>query len=131
MLAGILNLSAQNSTQMHITINETVLEVALEENDAISALLARLQEDSITYISTDYGDFESIGDIGFCLTGSEENITTMPGDVCLYKDNHICIFYGSNTGDYTKIGHITNSSQAELSTLLGTGAISITLSVEK
>ncbi|MBR3617970.1 MAG: hypothetical protein IKN46_04770, partial [Acholeplasmatales bacterium] len=47
----------------------------------------------------------------------DTNIKTSPGDDMLYSSNQIVIFYGSNTWDYTKLGHI-NLSKEELINLL-------------
>ncbi|WP_407720548.1 cyclophilin-like fold protein [Ruminococcus sp. JE7B6] len=38
------------------------------------------------------------------------------------------VFYGSNTWAYTRLGHITDKTQAELTELLSNGNVTITLS---
>lgn len=73
-----------------------------------------------------YGDFEQVGSIGSTLPSADANITTSPGDICLYQSNQIIIFYGSSTWDYTKLGHI-NLSKSELNDLLGDGDVSMML----
>ena len=119
----------KNSTKMKITVNGTMLEVELVDNVATRALVERLQESNITYTSSSYGNFESVGNIGFSLPTSNTNLTTQAGDVVLYQGNQICIFYGSNTWSYTRIGKVVNASQAEIRNLLGTGTVSVTLSL--
>ena len=57
------------------------------------------------------------GSIGKTLPNNDKNITTRPGDIVLYSDNQIVIFYGSNTWDYTRLGTI-NLSESELKSLL-------------
>lgn len=117
------------STRMNITIDNHVLEVTLVDNRATRALVERLQEGSVSYSSSSYGNFETVGNIGFSLPTSNSDITTQAGDVILYQGNQICIFYGSNSWSYTRLGHISNASQAELRNLLSHGTVNITLSL--
>lgn len=118
-----------NSATMHIIVNDRNLKVSLADNAATRALKERLQNGSITYTSSSYGNFETVGNLGFSLPTSNTSITTQAGDVVLYQGNQICIFYGSNSWSYTQIGRITNASQSELRNLLSAGSISITLSL--
>lgn len=73
-----------------------------------------------------YGDFEHVGSIGSTILSADTNITTSPGDIVLYQSNQLVIFYGSNTWDYTKLGHI-NLSKSELNDLLGNDDVSMML----
>lgn len=117
------------STIMNITVNNNVLEVSLANNATTIALKERLQTGSVTYSSSSYGNFETVGNIGFSLPTNDTNTTTQAGDVILYQGDQICIFYGSNTWSYTRIGRITNASQSELRDLLSSGTVNITLSL--
>lgn len=117
------------TTKMNITIENRVLEVTLVDNEATRALVKRLQEGNVSYSSSSYGNFETVGNIGFSLPASNSNITTQVGDVILYQGNQICIFYGSNSWSYTRLGRISNASQAELRKLLSDGTVKITLSL--
>lgn len=47
----------------------------------------------------------------------------------LYQGNQIVLFYGSNTWNYTQIGHINNLSGWQEA--LGNGDVTITLSLEE
>lgn len=117
------------STRMNITIDNHVLEVTLVDNRATRALVERLQEGSVSYSSSSYGNFETVGYIGFSLPTSNSDITTQAGDVILYQGNQICIFYGSNSWSYTRLGRISNASKEELRSLLSHGTVNITLSL--
>ena len=117
------------SAKMNITVNNHILEVTLVDNSATRALVERLQEGNVSYNSSSYGNFETVGSIGFSLPTSNSNITTQAGDVILYQGNQICIFYGSNSWSYTRLGRISNASQAELRSLLNSGTVNITLSL--
>ena len=114
---------------MNITINNHVLVVTLVDNSATRALVERLQEGNVSYSSSSYGNFETVGNIGFSLPTSNSSITTQTGDVILYQGNQICIFYGSNSWSYTRLGRISNASQEELRSLLSHGTVNITLSL--
>ena len=117
------------STKMNITIDNHVLVVTLVDNSATRALVQRLQEGSVSYSSSNYGNFETVGNIGFSLPTSNSSITTQAGDVILYQGNQICIFYGSNSWSYTRLGRISDTSQEELRSLLSHGTVNITLSL--
>ena len=117
------------STEMNITIDNHVLAVTLVDNNATRALVERLQEGNVSYSSSSYGDFETVGNIGFSLPTSNSSITTQSGDVILYQGNQICIFYGSNSWSYTRLGRISNASETELRSLLSAGTVNVTLSL--
>lgn len=117
------------STRMNITIDNHVLVVTLVDNSATRALVERLQEGSVSYSSSSYGNFETVGNIGFSLPTSNNDITTQAGDVILYQGNKICIFYGSNSWSYTRLGRISDASQEELRSLLSHGTVNIMLSL--
>ena len=61
----------------------------------------------------------------------ESAISAQPGDVILYNGSNICIFYGSNSWSYTRLGKIDGLTGNELSTFLKAGQsnISVTLSL--
>ena len=78
---------------------------------------------------SDYGNFEKVGNLPQSLPKNDEKITTVPGDIILYQGNKITIYYAENTWDFTKLGHINNITQEELKTLLGDGAVTVSLSI--
>ena len=58
-------------------------------------------------------------------------MTAQPGDVVLYNGSNICLFYGSSSWSYTRLGHFDGLSESELRTFLKAGQnnISVTLSL--
>ena len=114
-----------------ITVSGKTLPVKIEDNEATKALVAALNEASITYEAHDYGGFEKVGALGRTLPSSDTRITTQAGDVILYSGNQIVLFYGSNTWSYTRIGQMQYGSLDELKSFLkaGEGNISVTLSL--
>ena len=128
----INEVKAQSMTQkMYITIDGKTLPVTMVDNAATQTLMAALQEGVITYEAHDYGGFEKVGALGRSLPSSDTQITTQAGDVILYNDNQIVLFYGSNSWSYTRLGHIEYTSQEELESFLkaGQGNITVKLSL--
>ena len=119
-------------SQIYITVNENKLEVTLASNESASALIELLKEEDIVYTADDYGGFEKVGNIGHSLPRNDTQIRTEVGDVILYQGNQICIFVGSNSWSYTRIGKINGYSTQELKTLLGAGngSVQVTISLK-
>ena len=122
--------SDKSANTMNITINGKTVSCQLVENSSTRALLAQLEKGNITYEADDYGNFEKVGYIGFNLPQNNENITTTAGDVILYQGNNICLYYGSNSWSFTRLGKIEGMSKDELKTFLnaGEGSVKVTLS---
>ena len=122
--------SDKSASTMNITINGKTVSCQLVENSSTRALLAQLEKGNITYEADDYGNFEKVGYIGFNLPQNNENITTTAGDVILYQGNNICLYYGSNSWSFTRLGKIEGMSKDEIKTFLnaGEGSVKVTLS---
>lgn len=122
--------SDKSASTMNITINGKTVSCQLVENSSTRALLAQLEKENITYEADDYGNFEKVGYIGFNLPQNNENITTTAGDVILYQGNNICLYYGSNSWSFTRLGKIEGMSKDEIKTFLnaGEGSVKVTLS---
>ena len=91
---------------MYITIGEETHTVTMEDNVGTRALVAALQTDNITYVAHDYGNFEKVGYVGQSFPTADHQTTTSAGDLVLYNGDNICIFYGSNSWSYTRIGKL-------------------------
>ena len=118
--------------KMYITIGEETHTVTMEDNVGTRALIAALQTENIVYIAHDYGNFEKVGYIGQSFPTDNHQITTSAGDLVLYGGDNICIFYGSNSWSYTRIGKLDNLSADEVRRFVkaGEGEVSITLSLQ-
>ena len=117
---------------MYITIGEETHTVTLEDNVGTRALVAALQTDNITYVAHDYGNFEKVGYVGQSFPTADHQTTTSAGDLVLYNGDNICIFYGSNSWSYTRIGKLDNLSADEVRRFVkaGEGEVTITLSLQ-
>ena len=120
------------TTKMYITIDGRTEAVTLTNNSATQALVAKLQEASAVMVTLNSsGGFEIWGALGFSLPTSNEQINAQPGDIVLYNGSNICMFYGTNSWNYTLLGKIDGLSESELRTFLKAGEsnISVTLSL--
>ena len=115
---------------MNLNVNNSTMKVKLSDNAATKALVERLKEGTITYNAYDYGGFEKVGALGFSLPSNDTYITTEPGDIMLYTSNQLCIFFDSNSWEYTPIGKIEGMTKQQLKDAFGTGEVSITLSLD-
>ena len=115
------NPSDKVTDKMNVTIDGVTKSVTLVDNAATRQLVAKLQEASISVTLNSSGGFEIWGALGFSLPTSNEQVTAQPGDVVLYNGSNICLFYGSNSWSYTRLGHIDGLSDGELKTFLKAG----------
>lgn len=108
-------------------IDGTPVQVIWEDNGSVEALRSMVSEAPLTIQMSMYGGFEQVGSIGQRLPRNDVQTTTRAGDIVLYSGDQIVVFYGSNSWSYTRLGHISDKSDAELSELLGNGDVTITI----
>ncbi len=113
-----------------VQINDDLFDIELENNSATQEFLKELEKGNITVNATEYGGFEKVGELGFSLPTSDENINTEPGDIVLYQGDKVSLFYGSHSWSYTKLGKIDNISSNELKEVLGPGNVTLVFSLE-
>ena len=118
-----------SENKLTITVGGNTLNATLVDNDATKSLVELLKKGAITISMSDYGGFEKVGSLPQSLPRNDSQITTTAGDIMLYQGNQMVIFYGSNTWAYTRLGQIDGLSASELKEALGTGSVSVTLSV--
>ena len=122
--------SAEENTEMkmNVQVGGAVFSATLEDNEAVSELVAMMQESPVVIQMSDYSGFEKVGALGRSLTTSNNQTTTHAGDIVLYNGNQIVIFYGSNSWSYTRLGHIDDLTGWE--DALGSGDVTVTFSLE-
>ena len=113
-----------------VKINDEVFDVKLENNSATQEFIKELKKGNITVNASEYGGFEKVGDLGFSLPTSDENIGTNPGDIVLYQGDKISLFYGSHSWSYTKLGKIDNVGSNKLKEVLGSGDVTLEFSLK-
>ena len=115
---------------MKLRINETEIEVLWEDNESVSALRELAKHAPLTIQMSPYGGFEQVGPIGQSIPRNDVQTVTEPGDLVLYSGNQIVVFYGSNSWAYTRLGKIRGLNPSSLTELLGSGAVTLTISFE-
>ena len=120
--------SQEEEMKITLSVNGTGLTAALAETEAAQTLYEMLGEDALTLHLRDYGGWEKVGELGFSLPTSNEQMRAEPCDFVLYQGNQFVLFYGSNSWSYTRLGRIENLSAAELKGILGGGSITVSLS---
>ena len=124
-----LNFAEKQTTmsKMYITIDGQTQAVTLVDNQATKTLVEKLQQAPVTVTLSSSGGFEIWGALGFSLPTSNEQINAQPGDVILYSGSNICIFYGTNSWSYTRLGKIDGLSESQLRTFLKAGESNISV----
>ena len=118
----------EETAALQMTIGDTPVSVDWEDNESLQALKKLCSNQPLIIQMSMYGGFEQVGSIGTDLPQNDVSTTTSSGDIVLYSGNQMVVFYGSNTWAYTRLGHITDKTQAELTELLSNGNVTITLS---
>ena len=119
-----------------VKINEEVFDVKLENNSATQELIKELKKGNITVNASEYGGFEKVGELGFLgelgfsLPTSDENIGTVPGDIVLYQGDKISLFFGSHSWSYTKLGKIDDIDSNKLKEVLRSCDVTLEFSLK-
>ena len=122
------NIKKEESEAILLEVNVYTFEVELENNTSAKALREYVSKEKRTLSLDDYGNFEKVGDLGITLPRNDETITTKEGDLILYLGNKLCLYYNQNTWDFTKLGHIKDTTH--LKEVLGKGSVQVTLLME-
>ena len=126
--------TSNNMTQkLYLTIGGVTKTATMVSNSSTEALVAQLQQGNITYEAHDYGNFEKVGPLGYTFPRNDEDITTQPGDLILYQGSNLCIYYDTNSWNFTRIGKLDGMTQADIKTWVNAGGdnVSVTLSISQ
>lgn len=124
------NSDVDKQNKMNIKIGENSYTATLVDNSSTQALKEILSRGSLSIKMSDYGSMEKVGNIGESLPSNDEQITTEAGDIILYQGNALVIYYDTNDWNFTRIGKIDDITQEELKKALGTGDVTVTLSLD-
>lgn len=116
--------------QLSLMLGDTKVKVEWKDNKSVTALKEFVKGKPLTIQMSMYGGFEQVGPIGSSLPSNDKQTTTAAGDIVLYSGNQIVVFYGSNSWSYTRLGHITDKTDAELKDILGHDDIKLTISLD-
>ncbi len=122
-------LQTGNYTTMYITIAGQTQSVTLANNPASRELVTRLHNGAVKVTLNSSGGFEIWGPLGFSLPTSNQQMTAQPGEIVLYNGSNICLFFGENSWNYTRLGKIDGLSEKELRAFLKAGESNITVTL--
>lgn len=122
-------LSETGGDALSIEVNGQKLVADLEDNSSAQALRELLANGPLTIGMHDYGNMEKVGALGTDLPRNDEQITTGPGDIILYQGNNLVIYYGQNSWNFTRLGKLRDVEAQALRDLLGSGDVSVTLTL--
>ena len=122
-------LEETSMSTMNLHIGDRILTANLVDNSTTEALKRMLSEGPISIDMRDYGNMEKVGGFGRNLPRNDEPITTEAGDLILYQGNAFVIYYESNSWNFSRIGKIIGVSKSELKEILGSGDVTVTLSL--
>ena len=128
-LMAAVSVMAFSQSKIVLKTGGKSMTATLVENRATAELLELLEKGPINVQMNDYGGFEKVGALPQSFTTSNSQITTQPGDIMLYQGNNIVIFYDSNSWSYTPLGKVDFTSVSELKQFLGSGTITLTISL--
>ena len=110
---------------MNIKVNNKIFKIVLEDNKTVKSLTQKLP---ITLEMSDLNNNEKYCYLDFTLPTDSKSVKNIKkGDVMLFGNNCLVIFYKSfkTSYSYTKIGHIENP--ADIETALGRKDIKVVL----
>lgn len=120
----------ETEMKMKIQIEDTVFTATLAENSSVDALKELMADGSLTLNMSDYANMEKNADLGVTLPQNNEQMNTQAGDIILYQGRTFVIYYDTNSWSLTPIAKIDNVDAEELREALGTGDVTVTLSLE-
>lgn len=116
----------EEAVTMKLYINDTEVPVVWENNAAVEALAAEAGKGDIVVNMSMYGGNEQFGPLGKSYPASNRQVTTSNGDIVLFNNDQIVVFYGSNTWSYTRLGKMA-LPEDEVTELLSNGDITLRL----
>ncbi len=122
-------ISETDSKNIRLRIDDVLMSVTWENNDSTRELKKLLRDKDLVINMQQYGGFEQVGSLGQRIKSNNREITTYPGDIVLYSENQIVIFYGSNSWSYTKLGKINGKTDSEIKNLLDKSGVKVRLSL--
>ena len=99
------------------------------DTEAARELTDKLNAGPVKLTLRDNGGFEKVGRLPWPLPRSDERMTAEPGDIVLYQGDQLCLFYGENTWEYTRLATL-DVSREELLEALGAGDAAVSLWLE-
>lgn len=116
--------------KMKVQIGDYTFTATLVENSSVDALKELFADGSLTLNMSDYANMEKGADLGVTLPQNNTQMNTQAGDIILYQGRTFVIYYDTNSWSLTPIGKIDDVDAEELREALGTGDVTVVLSLE-
>ena len=116
--------------KMKVQVGDHVFTATLAENSSVDALRELMADGALTLDMSDYANMEKGADLGVTLSQNNVQMNTQAGDIILYQGRTLAIYSDTNSWSLTPIGKIGNVDAEELREALGTGDVTVTLSLE-
>ena len=120
--------SAIINEQLKLYIDDNVVDVKWEENESVNAIKELTKEKPLEIHTHLYGGFEQVGEMGQNIVSNNVQMTTEPGDIVLYANSNIVVFFENNSWSYTKLGKIVGKTNEELKALLNKNNVTLKIS---
>ena len=115
---------------LKIQIGDNSFTASLANNTTVDAFKELLADGPLTLNMSDYAGMEKGVDLGVTLPQNNRQMNTVAGDIILYQGRTFVIYYDTNSWSLTPIGKIQNTDADTLRKALGTGDVTVTLSLE-
>lgn len=120
----------ETETTLKIQIGDNYFTASLANNTTVDAFKELLADGPLTLNMSDYAGMEKGVDLGVTLPQNNRQMNTVAGDIILYQGRTFVIYYDTNSWSLTPIGKIQNTDADTLRKALGTGDVTVTLSLE-
>ena len=120
----------ETDTMLKIQIGDNSFTAPLANNTTVDAFKELLADGPLTLNMSDYAGMEKGVDLGVTLPQNNRQMNTVAGDIILYQGRTFVIYYDTNSWSLTPIGKIQNTDADTLRKALGTGDVTVTLSLE-
>ena len=120
----------ETETMLKIQIGDNSFTASLANNTTVDAFKELLADGPLTLHMSDYAGMEKGADLEVTLPQNNRQMNTVAGDIILYQGRTFVIYYDTNSWSLTPIGKIQNTDADTLRKALGTGDVTVTLSLE-
>lgn len=120
----------ETTMKMKLQVGDHTFTAVLHKNSTVDALKELLADGPLTLHMADYAGMEKGADLGTVLPQNNVPMHTQAGDIILYQGKTLVIYYDTNSWSLTPIGKIEHVDPAELRQALGTGDVTVTVSLE-
>lgn len=112
-----------------LTVDGKRVDVNWEDNSSVNAIKV-LAKDTLAIQMHRYGGFEQTGSMESPIVSDDSWIEVGYGDIVLYNAKQICLYYGSNDYDFTRLGRMTGISVSEITEMLDRPNVTAVLTLE-